>query len=39
MEQQKDQHEDVKKGLQNHRMWAREVRNYRFFFNNMLEPL
>ena len=25
-EQQKDKHEDVKKGLQNRRMWGRKVR-------------
>ena len=31
-EQQKDKHENVKKGLQNHRMWGRKVRKSRLFF-------
>ena len=31
-EQQKDKHEDVKKGIQNHRMWGRKIRKYRLFF-------
>ena len=38
-EQKKDTHEDVKKGLQSHRMWGRKVRKYRFFFNNVFEPI
>ena len=35
-EQQKDKHEDVKKGLQNHRMWGRKVRKSRHFFRMCL---
>ena len=31
-EHQKDKHEDVKKELQNHKMWGRKVRKYRLFF-------
>ena len=31
-EQQKDKHEDDKKGLQNHRMWGSKVRKSRLFF-------
>ena len=31
-EQQKDKLEDVKKGLQNHRIWGRNIRKYRFYF-------
>ena len=31
-EQQTDAHKDVKKGLQNHRTWARKERKYRFIF-------
>ena len=39
-EQQKDKHEDVKKGLPNHRMWRRKVRKSRLFFlNNVFEPI
>ena len=30
--QQKDKHEDVKKGLQNHRMWRTKIRKSRLFF-------
>ena len=39
-EQQKNKHEDIKKGLQNHRMWERKVRKSRLFFlNNVFEPI
>ena len=39
-EQQKDKHEDVKKGLKNYRMWGRKVRIYRLIFlNNVFEPI
>ena len=41
-EQQKDKHEDVKKGLQYHRMWGRKISKYRllfFFLNNVFEPI
>ena len=31
-EQQKDKHEDVKKGHQNHKMWIRKVRKSRLVF-------
>ena len=31
-EEQKDKHEDVKKGLQKHRMWGRKARKSRLFF-------
>ena len=31
-EQQKDKHEDIKKGCQNHKMWGRKVRKSRLFF-------
>ena len=31
-EQQKDKHEDVKKGYQNHKMWGRKVRKSLLFF-------
>ena len=34
-EQQKDKHEDVKKGLQNCRMWGRKVRKSRQSFPRM----
>ena len=30
-EQQKDKHEEVKKGLQNHKIWGRKVRKSRLF--------
>ena len=30
-EQQKDKHEDVKRGLQNYRRWGRKVRKSRLF--------
>ena len=31
----------LKKGPQNHRMWGRKVRKYRFFFyfNDVFEPI
>ena len=32
MEEQKDIHEDIKKGHQNHKMWGRLVRKSSFFF-------
>ena len=31
-EQQKDKHEDVKKGPKNHKMWGRRVRKFRLSF-------
>ena len=31
-EQQKDKHENVKKGPKNHKMWGRKVRKSRLFF-------
>ena len=31
-EQQKDKHEDVKKGLQNQKVWRRKVRKSRLLF-------
>ena len=31
-QQQKDKDEDVKKGLQNHRMWGRKLGKSRLFF-------
>ena len=31
-EEQKDNHEDVKKGHQNHKMWRRKVGKSRIFF-------
>ena len=31
-EQQEDKHEDVIKGLQNHRIWGRKVRKSKLFF-------
>ena len=30
--QQKDKHEDVKQGNENHKMWGRKVRKSRLFF-------
>ena len=33
---QKDKREDVKKGLQNHKMWGSQVRNSRLFFRMCL---
>ena len=40
-EQQKDKHEDVKIGHQNHKMWGRKIRRYRPFFSlkNVFEPI
>ena len=35
MEEQKDIHEDIKKGHQNHKMWGRLVRKSSFFFFRM----
>ena len=37
--QQKDKHEDIKKGIQNHRTWGRKVRKSRLFFNKMFEHI
>ena len=37
--QQKDKHEDVNKGPQNHRMWGRKVRKSRLLFFNVFEPI
>ena len=38
-EQQKDKHEDVTKGHQNHRMWGKKVRKCRLFFYNVFETI
>ena len=38
-EQQKDKHEGVKKGLQNHKIWGRKVRKSRLFFVRMCVSL
>ena len=36
----KDKHEDVKKGLQKHKMWGRKVRKSKLFFlNSVFEPI
>ena len=35
MDQQKDKQEDVKNGLQNHKMWGGKVRKSRLFFFRM----
>ena len=35
-EQQKDKHEHVIKGLQNHKMWGRKVKTYRLFLKMCL---
>ena len=37
-EQQKDKHEDVKKGYWNHKMWGKKLRKSRLFFKNVFEP-